>query len=196
MNTLEQFTTFAGPERVSEGDLATVAKAARALIEANEPRAVLVFSNETGAQLDIDLRGEPDAILAQFAAKPPTIAKEDKPRRPGRPKLGVIGREVTLLPRHWEWLNVQPGGASVALRKLVEQARKGNEHHDRVRLAREATYRFMSAMAGNEPGYEEACRALFAGNQAGFTDMTQTWPLDVCDYAQMLAAKSFQQGRV
>jgi len=192
MITQEQFAAFSGPERIAEGSLIEVAKAARALIEASEPRAVLVFSHETGAQLDVDLRGDPNAIVAQYAAKAASTTKPDHPRRPGRPKLGVVGREVTLLPRHWEWLNLQPGGASVTLRKLVEQARIGNKHHDKVRLAREATYRFISAMAGNEPGFEEACRALFAGNHDGFNEQAEGWPLDVCDFAQSISSGAFE----
>ncbi|MFT5232630.1 MAG: hypothetical protein ACI9UQ_000652 [Candidatus Krumholzibacteriia bacterium] len=192
MDTQEQFTAFAGPENVVTGPLNEVAQAARTLIEASEPRPVLVFSNNTGAQLDIDLRGGPEAVVAQYSAKPALVAESAAPRKPGRPKLGVVGREVTLMPRHWEWLNVQPGGASVALRKLVEQARRGNKHLDRVRFAREATYRFISAMAGNEPGFEEACRALFAGNKDGFTEQSQAWPMDVCEFAQALALNAFE----
>ena len=90
------------------------------------------------------------------------------PRGPGRPKLGVVAREITLLPRHWDWLAQQKGGASVAIRKLVDEARRVNEDGDRIRLAQEAAYRFMSAMAGNRPHYEEAIRALFAADSASF----------------------------
>ena len=76
----------------------------------------------------------------------------------------MVAREVTLLPRHWEWLAQQSGGASVALRRLVDQARRGTEDKDRIRRAQEAAYRFMSAMAGNRPNFEDAIRALFAGD--------------------------------
>jgi uncharacterized protein len=110
-------------------------------------------------------------------------------RRPGRPKLGVVAREVTLLPRHWEWLASQPGGASVALRKLVEQARKLNVGADQRRQAMEATYRFISAMAGNEPGFEEATRALFAGKRDEFARNVEGWPVDVREHAKKLAAR-------
>lgn len=114
------------------------------------------------------------------------------PRPPGRPKLGVVGREVTLLPRHWEWLGRQPGGASVTLRKLVEQARKANYAKDRVRHAQEVAYRFMSAIAGNEPGFEEASRALFAGDCDRFEEHSRSWPPDVRAYAMKLAADVFE----
>ena len=102
-----------------------------------------------------------------------------------------MGREVTLLPRHWEWLNAQPGGASVALRKLVEQARRGNQEADRTRRSREAAFRFMSAIAGNEPGFEEASRALFAGDGDAFTHQTEAWPMDVRNFARVLAVDGF-----
>jgi hypothetical protein len=120
------------------------------------------------------------------AADPPAPV-----RGPGRPKLGVVAREVTLLPRHWEWLGRQPGGASVALRKLVEDARRANGGKDRIREAREAAYRFMSAMAGNEPGFEEATRALFAGARGAFEANVAGWPHDVKAHARRLAEPSF-----
>ena len=111
-----------------------------------------------------------------------------RPRGPGRPKLGVVAREITLLPRHWDWLNTQPGGASVALRKLVEQARHASEGKDRIRQSQEATYRFMVAMAGDRPGFEEATRALFAGDSDRFDREIASWPIDVRDHARQLAA--------
>ena len=116
-------------------------------------------------------------------AAPPA---EDEPRRAGRPKLGVIAKEVTLLPQHWDWLGLQPGGGSVTLRRLVDEARNVSAEKDRVRQAREATYRFMSAMAGDEPGFEEAIRALFAGKRLRFNELILDWPVDVRDYAQQL----------
>jgi hypothetical protein len=103
----------------------------------------------------------------------------------------VEAHEVTLLPRHWEWLNDQPGGASVALRKLVEHARKANEAKDRVRRAQESAYRFMYALGGNLPGFEEATRALFAGNGQRFDEFTESWPVDVRDFARRAALSAF-----
>ena len=110
-----------------------------------------------------------------------------EPRGRGRPKLGVVAREITLLPRHWDWLNSQPGGASVALRKLVEEARRGSGDRDRIRSAQEAAYHFMSAIAGNLPGFEEASRALFAYDRRRFGDLIAAWPEDVRDHVIKLA---------
>ena len=98
---------------------------------------------------------------------------------------------MTLFPRHWEWLSGQPGGASVALRKLVEEARRANAARDAVRKARESVYRFLSAMAGNLPGYEEATRALFAGDSARFAAQTESWPVDVRDHARKISGAAF-----
>ena len=140
---------------------------------------VLVFNDTTGSQVDLDLRG-----------KTPKIADESpatEPRGRGRPRLGVIAKEVTLLPQHWDWLNVQPGGASVALRKLVDEARRTSGDRDRIRAAQEAAYRFMSAMTGNLPGFEEAIRALFAYDRRRFAQLIADWPEDVRDFAVRLA---------
>ncbi|HTM70342.1 MAG TPA: DUF2239 family protein, partial [Luteimonas sp.] len=114
------------------------------------------------------------------------------PRGRGRPKLGVVAREVTLLPRHWTWLNAQPGGASVALRKLVEAARRGNGDGDRRRAGQEAVYRFMHAIAGDQPGFEAAARALFAGDLGKLEDAIADWPHDIREHATMLAARALR----
>jgi uncharacterized protein len=138
----------------------------------------LAFDDETGEQRDFDVR----AVQAQEAQKHQT-----EPRGRGRPRLGVIAREVTLLPNHWDWLNVQPGGASVALRKLVDAARRTSGDRDRLRAAQESTYRFIAAIAGNLPGFEEATRALFAYDRRRFGDHISGWPEDIRDYAIRLA---------
>jgi hypothetical protein len=137
----------------------------------------LVFDDATGRQLDLDLRG----------VEPLPPDNQTEPRGRGRPRLGVIAREVTLLPSHWDWLNVQPGGASVALRKLVDAARRTSGDRDRVRAAQESTYSFISAIAGNLPGFEEATRALFAYDRRRFGDLISGWPEDIRDYAVRLA---------
>lgn len=142
----------------------------------------MVFRDATGQQVDLDTRGTAEEIEARYAKEP---ASETRGR--GRPRLGVVAKEVTLLPRHWDWLSSQPGGASVALRKLVEEARKNSGDADRIRAAQEAAYAFMSAIAGNLPGFEEAIRALFAYDRRRFSDLVAKWPEDVRDYAIQLA---------
>ena len=118
--------------------------------------------------------------------------ESDGTRKPGRPKLGVVSREVTLLPRHWDWLNMQPGGASVALRKLVEEARKGSFEKDKLRIAQESTFRFMSAMAGDLQDFEESTRALFANDQIRFQTLIDRWPDDIKAHIKLISAAAFQ----
>jgi len=180
-------TAFAGNTRLTSGALAEVAIAVH---HAGGEAGVLVFDDTSGKVIDLDLRGGDAAIRRRY--QPVEISPEPGPERSrGRPKLGVVAREITLLPRHWDWLGAQPGGASVALRKLVEGALRANLDRDRVRAAKEATYRFISAMAGNEPGFEEATRSLFAGNRPGFEAESKTWPKDIRDYARKLASEIF-----
>lgn len=166
------YTAFLGHRKLATGtdnDLLPLLK--------DHPQGeVLVFNDSTGAQTDLDFRGTP-----------PETPNPDAPRGRGRPRLGVVAKEVTLLPRHWDWLNVQPGGASVALRRLVDEARKTSGDRDRLRGAQEAAYRFMSAIAANLPGFEEATRALFAYDRRGFTHQVANWPEDLRDYAVKLA---------
>ncbi len=141
-------------------------------------QALLAFDAATGRVVDLDLRGDVEAVLARL-----TPAPAEEKRGPGRPKLGVTAREVTLLPRHWDWLASQPGGASVALRKLVETALRDAEGPDRARKARDAAYAFMTTMAGDRPGYEDAVRALFAGDGAGLEAAVEAWPEGVREQA-------------
>lgn len=195
-----QCIAFSGTCCIARGDLAQVAIQARKTMGRVSHPQILIFDDLTSELIDVDLqmkgspaevsaRAAPTALLAAAAAGVPP----DRARGPGRPRLGVVAREVTLLPRHWDWLNRQPGGASVALRRLVEEARRVNGNKDRIRQAQESAYRFISAMAGNEAGFEEATRALFAGNRSGFDAMTSTWPKDVKEHAARLADASFTE---
>jgi len=186
----ETFTAFAGQRRLASGPFAEVALA----VKRAEPRAaepIAIFSDSTGRAVDLDLRGSPDEVLARLpdtaGASPLLDTAPAEPRGRGRPRLGVVAREVTLLPRHWEWLNGQPGGASVALRKLVDDARRSSGDRDRQRAARDAAYHFMSAMAGNLPHFEEASRALFADDRRRFVGQIAAWPADIRDHVVKLA---------
>ena len=184
----DTFTAFEGQRHLASGPVAKVVLAVkRAEQRASEP--TVIFSDATGRPIDFDLRGSDAEIVARLPPTSPAAVEEtpSEPRGRGRPKLGVVAREVTLLPRHWEWLTTQPGGASVALRKLVEAARRANGDKDRSRAARDAAYHFMSAMAGNLPDFEEASRALFADDRRNFTILIAAWPGDVRDHIVRLA---------
>ena len=171
------FAVFDGHRRIAVGSAGEAAVAIRRAQDAGAAGPLLAFDDQ-GRQTDFDLRGTEAEILARHA--PPAT----EPRGRGRPKLGVTAREVTLLPRHWEWLAAQPGGASVALRRLVEAARRDGEGRDRT--ARDAAYRFMSAMAGDLPGFEDATRALFAGDMERLKERVASWPTDVRDHGLRL----------
>lgn len=184
------FTAFQGPRRLasgSAGEVALVVK--RVATRPDEP--IIIFEDATGRTIDFDLRGGDREVLARLAKLiPPSVAETapiTEPRGRGRPKLGVVAREVTLLPRHWEWLGAQPGGASVALRKLVDEARRASGDKDRERQARDAAYHFMSTMAGNLAQFEEASRALFADDRRRFTGLIADWPADIRDHIVKLA---------
>ena len=176
----DSVTGFAGSRLFARGGLAAVTRAARA----SGGHSPVILDDSTGRIVEVDLRGSVDDTLARLA--PPSAAP--KPIR-GRPKLGVIAREVTLLPRHWDWLATQPGGASAALRGLVDQARRETGDADAVRLAQEVTYRVMTTLAGDLPNYEEATRALFARDRARFEDLVTTWPKDVAAYVIELSER-------
>lgn len=178
---------FSSHRLIARGPLAEVLADIRTAAEADA--GLLVFDAASGRVVDLDLRGTLDEATARL-----TPAPGAEKRGPGRPKLGVTAREVTLLPRHWDWLSAQPGGASVALRKLVEGALREAEGPDRARKAKEAAYRFMTAMAGDLPDYEEATRMLFAGDWTAFDAATEAWPEGVRETARGMAAGAWRNG--
>lgn len=179
---------FAGDRLIARGAPRAVLPAMKAAAEAGE--TVLAFDLATGRTVEFDLRGDLETALARLPQ-----AQSEAKKRPGRPKLGVTAREVTLLPRHWDWLSSQPGGASATLRKMVETAMREAEGPDRIRRAREATYRFMTTMAGDLPNYEEAVRTLFVGDQTAFDAAVTDWPSGVRDTARAMAERSWRNGQ-
>lgn len=187
----DRCTAFVGGRLLQQGSLLEVAQAAKEYLKTESAKSVTVFDDETGRMVEIDYRGSIEAVLARLRQQQRQAATPLPPettRRPGRPKLGVVAREVTLLPRHWDWLSRQPGGASVALRKLVEEARKAARSRDRRRGSQEAAHRFLQAVGGDRPGFEEATRALFAGDAPAFAAHLAPWPADLRAHAQRLAA--------
>ena len=197
---LKSCTAFKGSQRVESGDLLKVARKVKEIIDQDEQASILTFDDVTSELVEMDFRGTMEDVLERLekpttgveSATAPSKTDQSSRRGPGRPKLGVVSREVTLLPRHWDWLNSQPGGASVALRKLVEEARRVNSGKDKMRHSKEVAYRFMSAMAGHFPGFEEATRALFAGDSERFNSLVTSWPIDILDHARKLAEAAFQ----
>lgn len=179
---------FAAERRIAYGKPGEVATELKRHVDVDATSSVLVFDARTSTPVEIDLRGTLAAVLRRLPAEAPTTPEPPPAERTaGRPKLGVVAREVTLLPRHWEWLATQPGGASVVLRKLVDQALRANRDHDRRREAQEAAYRFMHVMAGDAAGFEEASRALFAGDLDRLRQWVAPWPPDVRQHLLHLA---------
>lgn len=172
MEQKQTFSAFARDRLLLSGPLEAVLLLTKERFDVDPGEGILVFEDQTGRQIDFDLRGTPAEVIARAVPEPPRPG-------PGRPKLGVVSREVSLLPRHWEWLEIQPNGASAALRRLVEEARKRDPEGDRARLAMEAASRFMTAMAGDRPNFEEASRALFAKDNERFAALIAEWPVDV-----------------
>jgi hypothetical protein len=192
-SAVKNCVAFQGAKLVASGDLHRVAAKLKHFLEQNPEATILVFDAETSEPVELDLRGSMEEVLARLTPREPKVVTEDSSARgPGRPRLGVVARELTLLPRHWEWLSKQPGGASVAVRKLVEEARHTHQDEDRLREARESAYRFISAVAGDFPGFEEATRALFAPNEPEFNRILEFWPIDVRRHAKKLAATAFE----
>ncbi len=193
------YVAFADHQCIARGPLHEVVRSAKRSTDHAPQARILLFHGATSQLLDLDFHGTAEQVVSraqqQYAPEPSPESEPAPPAPvstgPGRPRLGVVAREVTLLPRHWEWLGQQPGGASVALRKLVEHARKLGESADRIRQAQEAAYRFMSAMAGDRTGFEEAARALFAGDAQRFEALTVCWPADIHQHLQALAASAF-----
>jgi len=206
-----EFIAFEGNRCLAHGGLVQVALQVKVASEARPLARFMVFNACSSEVLDLDLGGTPQEVLRRLALSyPAVLAGSTKPVNgtwvtaapatgtpikapilaksgPGRPKLGVVAREVTLLPRHWAWLSGQPGGASVALRKLVEQALKESQLQDQCRQSQQATYRFMSAMAGCLEGFEEAARALFAADRLRFEALLTPWPQDIQNHLHHLA---------
>jgi uncharacterized protein len=199
-------TAFRGLKLLSSGPLRQVALDVKRAVARGTAHPLLVFDDATGNVVEIDLRGSdadvvkrlsarPEARKGRYGSTPGELPASNEAtsetsggfRGRGRPKLGVIAREVTLLPRQWDWLSTHPGGASAVLRRLVDEAKKKGDADLQRRAAQEAAYRFMTAIAGDQPGYEEAIRALFAGERVAMEQRVDSWPPDIRAYALRLA---------
>jgi len=185
-----QIIAFDGDHCIASGGIVDVAVRVKQTLSARPQGQVLLFDIETSRPVEIDFRGSVADVTTRLKN---AVSPEPAPRGPGRPKLGVVAREVTLLPRHWEWLATQPGGASVTLRKLIEEARRNTATRDDARERQESVHRFLSAIAGNKPHYEDALRALYANDGARFHAFIADWPLDVRRHVERLASDAFQE---
>jgi len=194
MNLERTFTTFAGHRCIASGPIRETLLATKDCLDRGETEPVVVIEDQTGNAIDFDLRGTPEEALERLSTHPLFAAQaaQEEPKRqgPGRPKLGVVSREVSLLPRHWEWLEAQRGGISVALRALVEEALKRGKSRHLARRAREAAGKFMWTMAGNLPDFEEASRALYAKDDARLASFTARWPNDIAAHVGRLVAEA------
>lgn len=177
---------FSHKQLLCKGDLIQVLSRAHLARSQDSQIQLLALNGHSGQMLEMDLRGSLEEVLERIPA-PPALADSEKKNGPGRPKIGVEGKEITLLPRHWEWLASQAGGASVTLRKMVEKAMKENSHADRIRQIQESTYQWMWNLAASEPNYEEASRALFAGDLELFATHIREWPADIAQATLELA---------
>lgn len=186
---------FLGHRAIAQGALPDVAAVLRTVEQTPTDPGILVFDYQTSSPIDLDLRGTEREVRERASDHPlrrtPPAPTAQSPRGPGRPRLGVLAKEVTLLPRHWSWLAGQPGGASATLRRLIDAERQRSEGPNRERKAREASYTFMSHLAGNLPGFEAATRALFAGNPDAFRAAIAPWPDDVVRHLQTLTEAAF-----
>jgi uncharacterized protein len=194
MEDQDTYTAFEGDKLLCRGLLGQVVLNVKRKIEKSPDGTFLIFSDATGKTMDFNLQGSESEVLKRLQVFVSSSAGENSSglgTGPGRPKLGVISREVSLLPRHWEWLANQSGGASATLRKLVEEARKKISSGSDVKRAQERTYKFMSVVAGNLPGFEEALRALYRKEKKSFMAQVHTWPRDVRDHAVELAKPAF-----
>jgi hypothetical protein len=192
MSISSHYSIFNQSTCVASGELSQLAPQVAQLLTLDPHAQLLAFADDTGLQTDFNWAELATNLTVAPKPSPDALAAEIDPvRKVGRPKLGVVAREVTLLPRHWEWLGQQSGGASVALRKLVDAARKAGEGKALQRQAMDRTYRVMTALAGNEVGFEEALRALYAADQTRFVQLSATWPVDIQTYLQRLSANAF-----
>lgn len=191
----QNYVAFAGQTLLARGSCSQVVQAAKAAFDDGNQERIVLFDETEGRPVDVDLSGAGEEVLARVARHPVLgVATNGDAapvvRRRGRPKLGVVSREVSLLPRHWSWLGAQRGGASAALRRLVDAARKASSASDAARQALDAAHHFLWDMAGNLPGFEEVSRALFAGRFASIPPLVAAWPRDVRDQAQRMVERA------
>ena len=171
MNT--QYLAIYEKSIVSRGSLEQIIVQVKAIDMNIEP---MVFEVDSCRRIDFSWYGDAATVFANASTDKPQTSKR------GRPKLGVKAKEVTLLPRHWEWLSTQKGGASSALRRLVDEAQKNASTEDVICSQQQQLDKFMLAFLGDEPGFEEASRALYRNSKISFEAAIEVWPADIRDF--------------
>ncbi|MDO9181477.1 MAG: DUF2239 family protein [Bacteriovorax sp.] len=192
MDSIDTYTAFDGNKLLFQGPLSDIVLKIKKRLGKAENSSILIFSDSTGKTMDFNFQGNERDVQRRLEV----YVTEEVPKDnsgPGRPKLGVISREVSLLPRHWEWLATQSGGASSTLRTLVEEAKKKLTNGNQIKQAQERTYKFISAIAGDFEGYEEALRALYKRDENNFLIQIQGWPNDVKNHAIEMATPAFDK---
>lgn len=179
METLNTYTAFEDHKILSKGSLEDVVLKVKKRFEKSPASQIVIYSDATGKSMDFNFHGSEKEVLKRLEVYTTPESATAVSSGPGRPKLGVISREVSLLPKHWEWLATQSGGASNTLRKLVEESMKKTSGVNTVKTAQERTYKFMSVEAGDLENYEEALRALYRKDKERFSSEIKTWPRDV-----------------
>ena len=195
MENQSTYTVFDGPKLILQGSLSDVIVRVKKRMGKIENSSFLICNDSNGQTLDFNFQGSEKDVLKRletFVSPQPAISKNKETVGPGRPKLGVVAREVSLLPRHWEWLALQEGGASVTIRKLVDEAKKKFAEGSSVKQAQERVYKFMSVMAGDLEGYEEALRALYKKDAKKFALEIQAWPEDIKKHTVDLSKAAFE----
>ena len=83
------------------------------------------------------------------------------------------------------------------LSKLIEKAEHNPQQRINylVRHHQNLPYPFCDALCGDLPNYEDAMRALLAGDEAGFEDCKGDWPRDLACRAQALSRPIWQAVR-
>jgi len=185
-----QVVGFVGWELVARGTLDEVVAACR-LASAQRPNQRTAFFDDVSghaveAPVAPTATRSPSEGVSPIVRSAPAAEREasdatgpQRKRGPGRPRLGVVSREVSLLPRHWEWLSAQRGGTSATLRRVIDAARKADGGTTERRRTIDAAHRFLWDIAGDLPCFEELTRALYAEQFQRVADLSCSWPTGV-----------------
>ncbi len=186
MNESERYSSFIGDRHLFTGDLKGMLSQTHAYISRHGEEGLLIFDNFSGRQIDYNFRVSLEELLGKEL--PPTPKKG-----PGRPRLGVVCGEISLLPRHWDWLQRQRQSASATIRRLIEAAMKEASPEEKTREAIDAAGKFLWTMAGNLSDFEEASRALYAQKWHILDAITAAWPEDIAKHLNMMLKATGKQ---